>query len=149
MVDNWTVTKRSQVMALIRNKGNKSTELRLIALLRSAGIKGWRRHASLPGRPDFVFPKSRVAIFVDGDFWHGNPATYRPPKSNVDFWRKKILYNRANDRRTNAILRKRGWAIVRLWESDLKKAPTRALWRITKSLAKQATRSYDEAILKS
>lgn len=134
MVDTWTVAKRSQVMALIRGKGNKSTELRLMALLRVAGITGWRRHAKLPGTPDFVFPKLKVAVFVDGDFWHGNPATCRMPKSNVDFWKKKIAYNRENDKRVGVLLRKRGWMAVRVWESDLKKRPEKVLARIKRRL---------------
>ncbi|MCE0521577.1 MAG: very short patch repair endonuclease [Methylacidiphilales bacterium] len=134
MVDTWTTAKRSEVMALVRHKGNKSTELRLVALLRSAGIKGWRRHLKLPGKPDFIFPKLRLAIFVDGDFWHGNPATYRPPKSNVDFWEKKIRYNRENDRRVNVILRKRGWIVVRLWESELNQKPDMVILKLKKRL---------------
>ncbi len=145
MVDTWTVAKRSQVMALVRNKGNKSTELRLIALLRKAAIIGWRGHLKLPGRPDFAFPKMKVAIFVDGDFWHGNPATYRPPKSNVEFWRKKISYNRENDRRITATLKKRGWIVVRLWESDLRKAPRKALLRITRCLNGSASKAKQRA----
>jgi DNA mismatch endonuclease (patch repair protein) len=132
MVDTWTTAKRSEVMALVRNKGNKSTELRLVALLRSAGIKGWRRHLKLPGKPDFIFPKLRLAVFVDGDFWHGNPATYRPPKSNVDFWKRKIRYNRENDRRVNVILRKRGWTVVRLWESELNQKPDKVMLKLKK-----------------
>jgi DNA mismatch endonuclease (patch repair protein) len=121
-------------MALIRNKGNKSTELRFITLLREGGVIGWRRHLKLPGRPDFAFPKWKVAIFVDGDFWHGNPKTFRPPKSNIEFWTKKIKYNRNNDRRITAALKKRGWTVVRLWESDLKKYPRKALFKVTKCL---------------
>ncbi len=134
MVDTWTTTKRSQVMSLVRGKGNKSTELFFVALLRRAGVRGWRRHLKLPGKPDFAFPKLKVAIFVDGDFWHGNPATYRPPKSNADFWTKKILYNRGNDRRVNALLKKRGWKVIRVWESDLKKESVIVLRRLQKHI---------------
>ncbi len=134
MVDTWTAIKRSEVMSLVRNKGNKSTELRLIALLRNAGIIGWRRHAKLPGRPDFIFPKLKVALFVDGDFWHGNPATYRPPKSNINFWKKKIIYNRENDQRVNATLKQGGWKVLRFWESDLRKQPDKVLLTLKKRL---------------
>ncbi|HUB66233.1 MAG TPA: very short patch repair endonuclease [Candidatus Methylacidiphilales bacterium] len=134
MVDSWTTAKRSEVMALVRNKGNKSTELRLIALLRYAGIKGWRRHPKLPGKPDFVFPELRTVVFVDGDFWHGNPATYRPPKSNIAFWERKIRYNRENDKRVNANLKKRNWIVVRLWESELNKKPDKVALKLIKRL---------------
>jgi len=66
MPDVFSKSKRSAVMAAIRSKGNKDTELAFLKLLRAGGIKGWRRHAVLPGRPDFVFRRQRVAIFVDG-----------------------------------------------------------------------------------
>jgi DNA mismatch endonuclease (patch repair protein) len=141
MVDTWTITKRSQVMSLVRNKGNKSTEICFAALLRDAGVKGWRRHLKLPGKPDFAFPKLKVAIFVDGDFWHGNPATYRPPKSNMDFWTKKILYNRENDRRVNALLGKLGWKVIRVWESDLQRGPLTVLLRLLKHLPMHAAKA--------
>jgi DNA mismatch endonuclease (patch repair protein) len=141
MVDTWTVKKRSEVMARIRNKGNRSTELRFIVLLRGAGIKGWRRHVKMPGKPDFIFPKMKVAIFVDGDFWHGNPATFRPPKSNIDFWRKKINYNRQNDRRITVALKKRGWKVLRLWESDLKREPEKALLDVRRHLIEDEAKS--------
>ena len=125
-------------MALIRSRGNKSTELRLLALLRSAGVTGWRRHLKLPGKPDFTFPKLKVAVFLDGDFWHGNPATYRPPKSNIGFWKRKIAYNRENDQRINLLLQRIGWKVIRFWESDLQKEPDKVLLRLRKHLAKSA-----------
>jgi DNA mismatch endonuclease, patch repair protein len=134
MVDIWTKARRSQMMSLIRSRGNKSTELRFIALLRGSKITGWRRHVDLPGRPDFVFSAARVAVFVDGDFGHGNPATYKPPTSNVDFWKKKIAYNRKKDRRTAIVLRKQGWKVLRIWESDLKKESTWVIRRLRKYL---------------
>ena len=68
MADIWTKRKRSEVMSLIRGKGNKETEQVLCKLLRSEGITGWRRHLPLPGKPDFAFPKQRVAVIVDGCF---------------------------------------------------------------------------------
>ncbi len=73
MADVFSKSKRSKVMAAIRSKGNKDTELRLAFILRAYGIKGWRRHYPLPGKPDFVFPKQRLAVFVDGCFWHSCP----------------------------------------------------------------------------
>ena len=71
VTDVFTKKKRSQVMAAIRSKGNKATELKLTSILRAAGITGWRRHQPIPGHPDFIFRRGRLAIFVDGCFWHG------------------------------------------------------------------------------
>lgn len=68
MAEIWTPQKRCEVMALVRSKGNKSTEATLARLFRSGGFKGWRRHLPLPGKPDFCFTRARVAVFVDGCF---------------------------------------------------------------------------------
>jgi DNA mismatch endonuclease (patch repair protein) len=73
-------------MARVRSRGNKATELKLVSFLRSEGMVGWRRHLPLPGKPDFAFPKQKVAVFVDGCFWHGCPKCYTRPKSNLKFW---------------------------------------------------------------
>ena len=75
MADVFTKKKRSAVMAAIRSHGNKDTELKLISIFRGHGIKGWRRHQPLPGKPDFVFRRERLAVFVDGCFWHGHPES--------------------------------------------------------------------------
>jgi DNA mismatch endonuclease (patch repair protein) len=119
MADVFSKLKRSQVMAAIRSRGNKDTELILVAVLRSNRITGWRRHPMMTGRPDFVFRRERVAVFVDGCFWHGCPVHCRMPKSRVGFWRKKITGNQARDRRVSRALRKGGWAVIRIWEHAL------------------------------
>ena len=106
-------------MARIRSRGNKSTELRFVRLLKKHGITGWRRGSRLPGRPDFVFHKRRVAVFIDGDFWHGNPRSFRLPKSNIAYWAAKIETNRRRDRTNNRKLRKLGWRVRHFWESAL------------------------------
>ncbi|WCJ58255.1 very short patch repair endonuclease [Fontisphaera persica] len=84
-------------MSRIRSCENATTEIRLIQLFRIHKIKGWRRNQRLPGKPDFVFPKSRLAVFVDGCFWHGCPRCYRRPLSNQQYWDAKILRNRQRD----------------------------------------------------
>lgn len=106
-------------MALVKGRGNKSTELRFVALLRSRRISGWRRHTSLPGRPDFTFPAEKVAIFVDGCFWHGCKRCYRRPKSNIEFWAGKLRENMNRDRRVDRRLRREGWKVLRIWEHSL------------------------------
>ena len=80
-------------------------------------------------RPDFVFPRLRVAVFVDGCFWHGCPKHATQPKTNAAFWRDKIAANRARDRRVNHVLRALGWRVLRIWEHDLKRRAEPALAR--------------------
>lgn len=119
MSDVFTSAKRSEVMSLIRGKGNKDTELRLISVMRAHGIAGWRRGSLLPGRPDFVFPKLKIAVFVDGCFWHGCPVHGTSPKRNALFWQQKISQNRSRDRRVSRALKARGWIVLRIWEHAL------------------------------
>jgi len=130
MTDVFTKAKRSEVMSLIRSRGNKGTELKLISLMQEQGITGWRRHvkltaASLSVRPDFVFRPKRVAVFVDGCFWHGCPRHATRPKQNRAFWDAKIARNRARDRKVSRALRAAGWSVLRIWECALtvKRAP--------------------------
>ena len=91
MADFLSPEDRSRRMAAISSKGNKTTELRMVALFREHGITGWRRHLPLPGRPDFAFPHERLAVFADGCFWHGCPRCYRSPTTQSEFWRQKGL----------------------------------------------------------
>lgn len=111
--------ERSWIMSRICSKGNAATELRFAGILRSNKITGWRRGIQLPGKPDFVFPAAKVAVFIDGDFWHGNPKGFRLPKSNLAYWRKKIASNRERDKKVNRIIRAGGWRVVRFWQSQL------------------------------
>ncbi len=98
MADVFTAEKRSEVMSRIRGKGNERTELALLAVFRAERITGWRRHRKLFGRPDFVFAKRRLAVFVDGCFWHGCPRHGTMPKANRAFWQAKLERNRQRDR---------------------------------------------------
>lgn len=107
---------RSRNMAAIRSVGNNTTELRLAAALRFFGLSGWRRHLPLPGKPDFAWRKERVAVFVDGCFWHGCPRCYRAPRHNAEFWKAKVEGNRRRDRRADRQLRAMGWKVIRIWE---------------------------------
>jgi DNA mismatch endonuclease (patch repair protein) len=138
MPDVFTKAKRSDVMSRIRGSGNKATELTLAKLFRQYGITGWRRRQSVFGKPDFVFPKSRLAVFVDGCFWHGCPKHGTRPKQNRKFWDAKIARNRARDRRVNRELRKLGWRVVRIWEHDLAKRSEKSLRRIKAVLSASA-----------
>lgn len=91
-MDSLSKEKRSEIMSHIRSKGNKSTELKLIALFRANRISGWRRNSKIFGNPDFVFPKYKLCVFVDGCFWHGCKLCQvgRIPKSNRKYWKDKI-----------------------------------------------------------
>ena len=120
MADMFTPKQRSENMSRIRSKGNKTTELRFIAIMRKYGIKGWRRGSKLPGKPDFVFLRERVAVFVDGDFWHGNPNKFRVPKSNQIYWEGKIRRNQERDILIKLTLEGLGWRVLRIWESSLR-----------------------------
>ena len=135
MPDVFTPEKRSEVMSRIRSHGNKDTELVLVALMRAAGITGWRRRQKLPGRPDFVFRRERVCVFVDGCFWHGCPAHYRRPKSKRAFWDAKIARNRARDRKVARELRAARWSVLRVWEHSLKN-PGPVLARLRRALSR-------------
>jgi DNA mismatch endonuclease, patch repair protein len=137
MADVWTKTKRSEVMSLVRGRGNKDTELVLVRLFRQNKIVGWRRHISLLGKPDFTFHKHRLTIFVDGCFWHGCPKHERKPKSNRAFWRRKLNANKLRDILVNRTLRKEGWRVLRIWEHELpRKNEGRLLRRIRQALVK-------------
>jgi DNA mismatch endonuclease, patch repair protein len=142
--DVFTKAKRSDVMSRIRSRGNARTELALVRLFRANGITGWRRHLEVRGqkdegrrkaavhtshlpthtfrvRPDFVFRRERVAVFVDGCFWHGCPQHETKPRNNAAFWRKKFAANKARDRLVNRTLRRSGWRVLRIWEHTLAK----------------------------
>jgi DNA mismatch endonuclease (patch repair protein) len=135
MPDVFTKAKRSQVMSHIRSTGNRDTELRLIAVFRANGITGWRRHRPVFGKPDFVFHKRKLAVLVDGCFWHGCPRHGTKPKQNAKFWREKIARNRARDRLVTRTLRACGWRTLRVWEHELPhKNEKRLLARLRRAL---------------
>jgi DNA mismatch endonuclease, patch repair protein len=120
--DRLTPAQRSAHMAGIKGKRNRSTELHVAAKLARAGVRGWRRHPrDVPGRPDFTFPERRIALFVDGCFWHGCPRCNRnTPRTRPEFWQAKIAGNRRRDRSVDRQLRAQGYRIVRIWEHALR-----------------------------
>ena len=137
MVDFLTPEQRSVRMSAIKGRKNKTTELALTELFRQGHIKGWRRHYKIQRtRPDFVFTRVRLAIFVDGCFWHACPIHYRLPTSNTTFWATKARANKARDKKATARLRAQGWQVIRIWEHSLAK-PSTLLARIRRALAKQ------------
>ena len=119
MADVFTKAKRSEVMSRIRGRGNQATEIALAKFFRRNQITGWRRHQKVFGKPDFVFKQVRLALFVDGCFWHGCPKHGTQPKGNAAFWRRKISRNQSRDMEVNRTLRKAGWRVLRIWEHEL------------------------------
>ena len=134
MPDVFTKAKRSEVMSRIRGRGNKDTELALAKLLRSHHITGWRRNETVFGKPDFVFPKPKLTVFVDGCFWHGCPKHATQPKNNRAFWQRKFSANKERDRLVNQTLRRDGWRVIRIWECALRKRPLSCVQRILRAL---------------
>ena len=131
---------RSEVMRRIRSSGNKTTELRMLKLLRCFGITGWRRHSSLPGKPDFSWPKEHLALFVDGCFWHGHNCRTLTSQTNQSSWNTKIRKTKARDQRVNRLLRAKGWSVVRVWECDLQRRKAWIASRISRALARMKKR---------
>lgn len=125
---------RSRIMRSNKSTGNLSTEVALLGLFRTNGVSGWRRGISILGHPDFVFRRERLAVFVDGCYWHGCKCR-RPPKKNERYWREKFEANQARDKRITRQLRSQGWIVLRVWEHQLKKEPQRVLKRIANTLA--------------
>lgn len=120
MADTFSKEQRSQIMRQVKSSRNKSTELKLILFFKNAKIKGWRRNYKLFGKPDFVFPKTRTVVFVDGCFWHGHDCRNTKPKDNKEYWYKKIERNKQRDLLVTQTLSSKGWRVIRLWECSLK-----------------------------
>ena len=148
MPDVFTPEERSAVMAQIRGSGNKDTELRMIMLFRAHSITGWRRKARIFGKPDFVFRGARIALFVDGCFWHGCPKPKHAPlpKNRAEWWAAKLSRNKIRDRLVTRTLKREGWRVLRVWECDLgKKNEPRVMRRIIRALNSRAAPKNDVA----
>lgn len=133
-------------MAAIRSRGNSSTEWRLRGALVRAGIRGWRMHtAELYGRPDFVFDRERLAVFVDGCYWHSCPDCGRPPLSNLNYWTGKLQRNIDRDQAVSKKLRHAGWRVLRIWEHELE-LPSTVIRKLGRLLRTQPKSSFATAL---
>ena len=121
MSDIYTLEKRSAVMKAVKSRNTKTTELKMIEIFKELHIIGWRRTYPLIGKPDFVFPKKRIVIFVDGCFWHGHNCRNVTPSDNAEFWEAKRLYNKKHDEEVTQTLVQKNWTVIRIWECELKK----------------------------
>lgn len=111
---------RSRVMARIRSKNNRTTEVRMRMSLVASGVKGWKLQlTTLPGNPDIYFPIEKLAVFVDGCYWHGCPKCGHIPNTRKIFWRAKIERNKDRDVQNTKRLRAMGIRVIRVWEHDL------------------------------
>ena len=132
--DNVT-PERSRTMSKIRGKHNKTTELCLRMGLVRAGIRGFvLRPGDLPGKPDFFFPRKRLAVFVDGCFWHGCGKCGHLPKTNSKFWKHKIQRNVERDATTVKLLRRQNIHTIRIWEHDLAQNLGNCIERVQRKL---------------
>lgn len=136
MADVFDKEKRSDIMSHVRSKANKSTELKLIEIIKENRIRDWERNYKVKGHPDFVFLDKKIAIFVDGCFWHGHDCRNTGPADNADYWQKKRERNMAHDKEITALFECRGWTVIRIWECELKKVSTLVLIRKLNSIIK-------------
>jgi len=130
MTDVLTQEQRKYNMSRIRAK-NTGPEVKLRKLLTAYGIRGYRIHYNLPGKPDIVFTKKKIAIFIDGCFWHKCPVCFQEPETRKEFWMKKIQSNVDRDTKVNEQLKNDGWMVIRIWEHEIQKKPDTAIKKIS------------------
>lgn len=123
MADVHTPEQRSYNMSRIRGKNTRPEEL-VRRYLFAQGFRYRKNDARFPGKPDIVLPKYKTVIFVNGCFWHAHEGCkyFVWPKSNVDFWKRKINGNIQRDLRNNQLLSEQGWNVIVIWECQLKKS---------------------------
>jgi DNA mismatch endonuclease (patch repair protein) len=137
MADVFTEKKRSEIMSKIRSKNTKleTSFCKLISkTLYQKGLRYRKHYKKLVGNPDIVFVNRKLAVFIDGDFWHGynfKKIKNRLPKK---YWRQKIQNNIKRDKKINRELKNKGWTVVRIWEHEIKKFPAKALNKVIHAL---------------
>ena len=135
MTDVHTPAQRKLNMSRIRAK-NTVPEIKLRKLLFSNGIRGYRIHYNLPGKPDIVFIKKKIVIFIDGCFWHKCPVCFQEPETRKDFWMKKIQSNVDRDRKVNEQLKDLRWEVLRIWEHEIREEPEKSFKKVLRMLEK-------------
>jgi DNA mismatch endonuclease (patch repair protein) len=127
MADIFSPQKRSEIMRAIRSKNTKA-EIITFRYLRNKGVYFQKHYAKVPGRPDIALPRKKVAVFIDGDFWHGKTLdrliTTRDNPEN-DYWVQKIKTNMKRDVKQNNQLEEMGWRYIRIWDRDVLRKSTR------------------------
>lgn len=133
-VDRMTPAARSALMRRIRAHGSAAERTLLSALRRIGILWGVANDAETPGTPDVCFRRERVAVFVDGCFWHSCPRHGSTPKTRVGYWREKLAYVQEHDAHVRAHLAVLGWTVVRLWEHEVLAAPEAAAQKVARSV---------------
>jgi len=133
LMDNLTKEQRRKNMQNIRSTGTTPERL-IMKELRKRKIYFAKNVASIIGKPDIVFRRKKIVIFVDSDFWHGHPKRLIMPKTNVEYWENKIFRNKKRDKVVSNFLKKEGWKVIRFWEFDIKKNPQKCINKILKVL---------------
>ena len=118
MADVFSKEKRSEIMSRIRSKGTKA-EVKVFRFLRREKIHFQKHYKRASGSPDVALPSRKLAVFIDGDFWHGYQFARWKEKLPKAYWQDKIAANMRRDRRTFAKLRREGWKVMRVWEHEL------------------------------
>lgn len=134
-MDTLNPSQRSYCMSQIRGR-NTAPEVALRKELWKIGYR-YRLKSKLPGKPDLVFPKYTLIVFIDGCFWHKCPEHFVPPKTRADFWRVKIDANVERDRRNTELLRSQGWRVIRIWEHEIKSSLEDSVARVAQVLEEQ------------
>lgn len=137
-MDVHTKQQRSYNMSRIRSKNTKP-EIKFRKYVWDNGLRGYRIHSKLPGKPDLYFGKTKVAVFIDGCFWHKCPKCYVPPKSNKKFWREKIEKNIARDIKNDVTLKEMGIDIIRFWDHELKDNVDKCFKKVKKLINKKCS----------
>ena len=137
MADTVSPETRSRMMSRVRSK-DTGPELAVRGALWRAGFRYRVHDRTLPGTPDISNKSKRLAVFVDGCFWHGCPECYAEPKSNVDFWRAKVRRNRARRDEVREDLERMGFLVVEVWEHEVAGDPDAAVRRLRAALGGRA-----------
>ncbi|MHB8597480.1 MAG: very short patch repair endonuclease [Ktedonobacteraceae bacterium] len=134
-MDKVSPEVRSRIMRSVRSTQNKSTEEKFKAALIETSIIGWEVRPDMQYKPDFIFPKQRIAIFIDGCFWHGCPTcANKKPASNSEYWTAKVSRNQKRDRTAYEKLSSEGWLVLRFWEHEIKNNLTTIMATVAKEL---------------
>jgi DNA mismatch endonuclease, patch repair protein len=133
VADTRTPEQRRRIMTAVRSK-NTAPEVRLRRALFEAGVRGWRCHYKrAPGKPDVAWPALRIAVFVDGAFWHGHPSRHKPGRSG-SYWDSKIAGNVQRDRAADEALEADGWTVIRVWDFEVRRDLAGVIARVVSEL---------------
>jgi len=135
-MDTHTPQQRSYNMSQIKYRNTKP-EISFRRLVWSKGIRGYRVKAKITGKPDLYFSKKKIAVFIDGCFWHKCPVCFVKPKSNLIYWNKKIKRNVDRDKKINSLLQNDGIRVIRIWEHEVINSPESAFKKLKNEYEKE------------